>query len=60
MPNYRFYVLDDADHFIRVIEESAGNDDEAKKLVKELAEENPVEIWSGARKIGRFDGNQEA
>jgi hypothetical protein len=60
MPSYRFYVLDDADHFIRVIEESAGDDDEAKRIVRELAEENPVEIWSGARKIGRFGGEQEA
>ena len=59
MPSYRFYVLDPNDHFIRVVEESADDDEQAKRLVKKLAKENPVEIWSGSRKIGRFDKKRD-
>jgi hypothetical protein len=60
MPVYRFYFLDDADHFIRVVEKNAGDDEEAKTLVRKLAKETPVEVWSGPRKIGRFDEIRKA
>jgi len=59
MPNYRFYVLDPKDHFIRVVEEVADDDEQAKRRVKKMTKENPVEIWSGSRKIGRFDKKQD-
>jgi hypothetical protein len=59
MPNYRFYVLDSDDHFIRALEENADDDEAAKRLVKKLAKQNAVEIWSGSRKIGRFDKKED-
>ena len=55
MPSYRFYVLDESDHFIHAVEEDAMDDESAERRGERLATGNPVEIWSGARKVARLD-----
>lgn len=59
MSAYRFYLLDDADHFMGVVEKRVADDEEAKKFVKNLGKEVPIEVWSGVRKVGRFDTNND-
>jgi hypothetical protein len=60
MPYYRFYLVNEFDHFVGVAEETAADDDEAKNLAEKLAKSSAVEVWSGPRKLGRFDKKSNA
>ena len=42
-----------------VVEKRVADDEEAKKFVKNLGKEVPIEVWSGVRKVGRFDTNND-
>jgi hypothetical protein len=55
MPSYRFYVLDETDHILRAVENSAAADEATRRLAANLTDENSIEIWSGSRKIARLN-----
>jgi hypothetical protein len=56
MPQYRLYYLHSRTGSIDRFEEFvARDDDHAVKLIDPHIGEQPLELWSGGRKIGQFE-----
>jgi hypothetical protein len=50
----RAYPLDDEGKVVGRKEFSAGDDDEAMRIARQLFPLDPVEVWCGTRVIGRL------
>ena len=56
MSHYRLYFMSPLDgHIDRFFEFEADSDLEALRTVQAASGEEPLELWSGQRKIGRFE-----
>ena len=56
MAHYRLYFLDSRTGKIERFEEfEARDDDEALGLIEQRIGDQPLELWSGGRKIGQFE-----
>lgn len=55
MTGYYAYIFDDQDHIKERVEIIGDNDDEAKRLAKQLLDGSPVELWERSRKVERFE-----
>lgn len=56
MSYYRLYFMNPRDgHILRFAEFSAPDDAAAFVLAREHEGENPLELWSGARKVSRIE-----
>ncbi len=58
MPGYYAYLIGDDDHITARVEIICDDDQEAKRLAKQLVDRQAVELWQEARKLGRFDPNK--
>ncbi|WP_156179623.1 hypothetical protein [Bradyrhizobium sp. LTSPM299] len=55
MHGYTAYVLSPDDRILWRVDLFCGNDDAAREQAQNLAgADRPVELWDGARKIGKF------
>jgi hypothetical protein len=60
MPDYRLYFLNPHNGHIEGVEEFHTADDiEAICLVNQRDDAVPLELWSGGRKVARFDGRPD-
>jgi len=57
MPGYYAYIFDEKDHIKGRVEIISDNDDEARRLAKQLLDGSPVELWEQSRKVERFEPN---
>lgn len=56
VPAYRIYILDKEGHIAAPsIDVDCENDDEALAAARKHLIQQPVEVWLGARRIGRLD-----
>ena len=55
MPDYRLYFLDGDSHIQGAEDLCAGDDAAAINLARKRGESSPVELWTGSRKVWRFD-----
>ena len=55
MPDYRLYFLDGDSHIQGAEDLYAGDDAAAINLAQQCGETAPVELWTGSRKVWRFD-----
>jgi hypothetical protein len=53
MPQYRVYILDDAEKFVGARDIEAASDGEAMELVRLYPDDVGFEVWTGSRMIGR-------
>ena len=55
MHGYTAYVLSPDDRILWRVDLFCGNDDDAREQARDIAtRDRPVELWDGARKIGKF------
>ncbi|MGY4312571.1 hypothetical protein [Bradyrhizobium sp. JR3.5] len=54
MHGYTAYVLSPDNRILWRVDLFCGNDDDAREQAQKLAPDQPVELWDGARKIGKF------
>lgn len=60
MPYYRLYRLHpDHGHIIGAEELETHDDGAAIEAARQQDHDDPVELWEGARKIGRIDGRPQ-
>lgn len=60
MPDYRLYHLDRHSGHIRTAETFDAPDDEsAREQIRQRALSDPLELWSGSRKVERFEARPE-
>jgi len=58
MPHYRLYRLNPhSGHFDGVEQFHSADDGEAICLIQQRDSEVPLELWSGGRKVSRFDAS---
>ena len=56
MPHYRLYFLSSRSGSIERFEEfEARDDDEALALIDHRIGDQPLELWTGGRKVGQFE-----
>lgn len=55
MADYRAYIIGHDGHFKRSEEFEAPDDASATRRAEEFATANPVELWQGARRLGRIE-----
>lgn len=56
MPHYRLYFLSRRNGSIERFEEFEARDDEAAlAVIEQRLGDQPLELWSGGRKIGQFE-----
>jgi hypothetical protein len=53
MPDYRLYLFDSHDHIVSVLEQLCAGDMAALDKARLLTDGCDVEIWAGARNVGR-------
>ncbi|MBR0796099.1 hypothetical protein JQ615_11930 [Bradyrhizobium jicamae] len=54
MHGYTAYVLSPDDRILWRMDLFCGSDDDAREQAQSLAAGKPVELWDGARKVGKF------
>jgi hypothetical protein len=60
MPHYRIYTVDIDGHISGPPSvESCGDDDEANRRAKDLLNGSDVELWDGARFVGRIRSTED-
>jgi hypothetical protein len=59
MPDYRVYFLDRQGHIHGARDLHAGDDAAAIGLARDHSERGSLEMWSGSRKVWRFDPDPE-
>jgi hypothetical protein len=60
VPDYRLYLLDrHTGHINGVADFHSSDDVEAIMLAQQRQDKVPTELWSGGRKISRFDAPRE-
>jgi hypothetical protein len=55
MANYRFYFLDDSEHIKNADYVECENDRSALEKARELCEAFHIDVWLGARRVGRVN-----
>lgn len=55
MAGYYVYILGDDDHIVDRVEVITADDEEAKRLARQLVADRAIELWQEARKIARFE-----
>jgi hypothetical protein len=55
MAGYYAYIIGDDDHITGRVQVICTNDDEAKRLAKQLVDGHAIELWQEARMIERFE-----
>ncbi|MHC2622899.1 hypothetical protein ACVIW2_004931 [Bradyrhizobium huanghuaihaiense] len=55
MKTYRAFVLTFGGQIIQSVDLVCATEENARTLAERLAEDNPVELWDGARRIARFE-----
>jgi hypothetical protein len=55
MVGYYAYIIGDDDHVAGRVQVICRNDDEAKRLAKQLVDGHAIELWQEARMIERFE-----
>jgi hypothetical protein len=55
MAGYYAYIIGPDDHITGRVEIICPNDQEAKRLAKQLVDGHAIELWQEARKIERFE-----
>lgn len=58
MPVYRFYLLDDTDHPLRVIDTECPDDDGARRVARETLDTYAAataDLWQGLRHLEKID-----
>jgi hypothetical protein len=59
LQHYRVYVIGQDGRFIRSIDLSCEDDDDAIKSAKQLIDGHDLELWQRDRRIARFDSKPE-
>jgi hypothetical protein len=55
MEEYRAYVIGRLGHIINRVDFLCSNEDEARKVAKDIADVHAIELWRAGRFIERFD-----
>jgi hypothetical protein len=55
MPEYRLYIIDNADHIARRVDFDLPNEAEALIKARQHVDGHAVELWSGRRRIARIN-----
>ena len=58
MGGYYAYIIGDDDHIRGRVEIVCEDDEEAKRLAKQLVDGHAVELWQQTRKVHRFEANE--
>lgn len=59
MQDYRVYVVGIDGHFMRSVELSCADDDEANETAKQMLDGHDLELWQLDRKIAQFKSKRE-
>ncbi|MCS3758657.1 hypothetical protein [Bradyrhizobium centrosematis] len=54
---YRVYMLTFEGHVLGFVDLQCASDDEALKKAAALVGDDPVEVWNGGRRVGRFEAD---
>ena len=55
MPGYYAYIIGEDGHITNRVDVISPDDDEAKRLAKQLVDGHAVELWHEARMVERFE-----
>ena len=58
MGGYHAYIIGDDDHITGRVEIVCEDDEEAKRLAKQLVDGHAVELWQQTRKVARYEANK--
>ncbi len=57
VPHYRLYFLDRDDHIRHALNLECGDDAEAVELIEDHRDGRTMELWQGARRVARVEGD---
>ena len=60
MPEYRVYTFGFDGHILRASVIECDSDDEAIEKTKQLVDGHALELWLGARRLGRFEAEDHS